>query len=101
LVVGLQSTQTPLPMQTFAQAALLCHWPVASQVCGTFPLQRVCPGGQTPMHVPTLQTNWHAVPFAHCPDVLQVCGVVPLHCLAPGMQTPQMPAPMHSDAHFA
>jgi len=101
LVVGLQSTQTPLPMHTLAHAALLCHWPVASQVCGTLPLQRVWPGVQTPVHVPALQTNWHAVPFVHCPDVLQVCGVVPLHCLAPGMQTPQMPAPMHSDAHFA
>jgi hypothetical protein len=59
-------------MQTFAHEALLGHWPVASQVCGTLPLQRVPPGVQTPPQVPALQTNWHAAALTHCPLLLQV-----------------------------
>jgi len=70
--MGLQSTQTPLPMQTLAHEALLCQVPVASHVWGTLPLQRCAPGVQTPAQVPELQTNWHAVPFVHCPLLLQV-----------------------------
>jgi hypothetical protein len=60
-----QSTHTPAPRQTFAQEALLCQLPPASQVWGTVPLQRVAPGVQTPVQAPALQANGHAVAFVH------------------------------------
>jgi len=98
---GAQSTHTPLPRQTLAQAGLLCQLPLASQVCGTLPVQREVPGVQTPVQAPAaLHTNGQAAALiVHWPAESHVCGTKPLHRCEPGVHTPQTPAPIHSAAH--
>src|SRR5262245_1050739 len=56
------------------------------------PLQVVCPGWQTPVQTPMLQTNGQAAPLSQAPSTLQVCGTPDeLHWREPGRQTPVQP----------
>jgi len=73
---GLQSVQLP-EMQAAVQAVPSFHMPVASQVCGIFPLHLIAPGLHTPPQVPPEQMNGQGEPplaLVQCPPESQSCG---------------------------
>ena len=77
------------PLQALTHAVPFCQVPVASHVCGTFPLQPFVPGVHTPVHAPATHAWFvHAAAVPHCPDALQVWTPLPEHCFAPGVQMP-------------
>lgn len=89
----------PAPVQTLVQAAPLTHVPVASQVCGTFPEQRIDWGAHIPEQrgVVVLQTNPHAAPsLTKWPVPSQMSGCNPSHRRAPGLQSEHTPLPMQA-----
>jgi hypothetical protein len=79
-------------LQTKGHAAPLVQKPFAPHDSGIVPVQRVLPGEHSPVHVPALQTNGHAVSIPQVPDV-QVCVLVPEHCAAPSVQATVVQAP--------
>jgi len=51
-------------------------------------MQRVAFGVQTPLQVPVVQMNWHAVSSTHFPLASQCWGVRSLHCRVFGVHAP-------------
>jgi len=101
---GVQSPQIPAPKHTPPEHAVpLCHWPVASQVCGVVPVlsQRTLPGVQTPVQLPAVQRNGHVVPLVQFPFASHVRGVRPEQSFDPGTQTPVHLPAEHTKVHGA
>ena len=76
------------------------HVPVALHVCGWFdPEQLVCPGAQTPVHVPLTQVVLllvHDVPTTQLPAALQVwTWFVPSQLTDPATQVPTQDPATH------
>ena len=89
-------------VHTLAQGApVFCQVPLASHVCGCWPLHCSAPGVQTPVHVaaaepaspedwPPLQTYGHVAPCAcHAPVESHVCGSLLLQRVRPGLHAPE------------
>jgi hypothetical protein len=81
------------PTQSIAQTVPLDQLPVASQVCGVFPLHCLAPGTQTPLHTPAPVHTLQVDVVAHVPDALHVWESRPLQRDEPGTHSPaQAPA---------
>ena len=57
------------------------------QICTLFPLHRMAPGEQTPVHIELLQMNGHGA-LVNCPSVPQVSSKLLVHRVFPGTHIP-------------
>ena len=68
---------------------LFCQVPLPSQVCGCWPVQRVAPGVQVPMHAPDTHAWLTQVPGElQVPVPEHVSTPLLTHCTAPGVHDP-------------
>jgi len=101
-VYVLQSTPSQVPPRhvwgdTHA-LPLFCQAPLASQVCGCWPLHWVCPSAHDPWQAPFTHVWFaHAAAFCQLPAALHVCGWLPLHWMAPGLHEPVHTPPTHAE----
>jgi hypothetical protein len=73
------STHEPVPLQVWVSVPQLPHTPVC-----------VCPGAQTPWHIPPTHVWFVQVePVVHVPVMLHTSGAfMVVHCSVPGVHTP-------------